>query len=890
MRHRLPVVVFISIIVILSSIIVVASARRMSFLPTQLDRMITQPQVVPTTSNPTISIANGGLRTMANTSFENTDSSCGVALNTWAYIRMDHMRGWKTAHPAVQEKCNAGTSFGTVARVIELNYYTTPPDGTKYASLNADVASFLYQTLCVENGDSFDFQFYHNVGGSSRTDIASFRLGIPSGLPSGSVAADIYDREVLRASTTVGGTQFAATSAVIAQQSTDNSNSSATIVSGWGVYGARHKLPNTGWSGLRNIGFFGIQSVCPGCGNLLDKITLGLVPFIDLGSSRDRTALEGASATALNVRVNGRVTSGTKIAIRRKLDNPGPATSDTDFTLGTPTAGIYGNATVTHTAGSDLWLITIPPGDYDGGLYPGNNVGGLTIPITFLTDSASEGTEWAWFELARPTKDGSSPYFSSDYSTVTGEWAFSDPTCDGSFKSDGVVYSITENADTPTPTNSRTATGTRTNTPTRTATNTATNTPTRTDTNTPTNTPTLTNSRTNTPSNTPSNTPTNTFTPTDTATATDTPTPTNTPTATFTRTITPSPGPFAQVKAAIGDLFVLGLLQNGTLVSWGISEPGINQSVIPAPLRALLFKDIAASVANGFALTEDGNLYTWGENLYGEGNIPVSAQTNIKAIGAGARFAFAIRNDLTVVAWGRNEWGQATVPATATDVIAIDGGDRHAVALKSNGTVVAWGDNRLGQAAVPAGLIGVTAVSAGENHTLALLDTGRVIGWGNNAKGQISIPASVTDIVKIAAGRECSLAIKADGTLITWGEFRYINFPVDVRYNPIVAIDSGNQNSVVSTRNGQIYVAGNNLSGIMTSRTPTSPPLITETPSLTRVPTESYTPSLTRSRTPTRSLTPSRTVPRTLTPSNSRTKTPSRTKFPTWTHSRTRTP
>jgi hypothetical protein len=150
MHHRLPVVVFISIIVVLSSIIVVASAQRMSFLPTQLDRMITQPQVVPTTSNPTISIANGGLRTMANTSFENTDSSCGVALNTWAYIRMDHMRGWKTAHPAVQEKCNAGSSFGTVARVIELNYYTTPPDGTKYASLNADVASFLYQTLCVE--------------------------------------------------------------------------------------------------------------------------------------------------------------------------------------------------------------------------------------------------------------------------------------------------------------------------------------------------------------------------------------------------------------------------------------------------------------------------------------------------------------------------------------------------------------------------------------------------------------------------------------------------------------------------------------------------------------------------------------------------------------------
>lgn len=51
-----------------------------------------------------------------------------------------------------------------------------------------------------------------------------------------------------------------------------------------------------------------------------------------------------------------------------------------------------------------------------------------------------------------------------------------------------------------------------------------------------------------------------------------------------------------------------------------------------------------------------------GENLYGEGNIPVIAQTNVKAVGAGARFAFAILGDHSVVAWGRNEWGQTNVP------------------------------------------------------------------------------------------------------------------------------------------------------------------------------------------------------------------------------------
>jgi alpha-tubulin suppressor-like RCC1 family protein len=872
---------------LLISIIVIVLVMGVRYLSTQagglwpgsrIPLQISIPLTVPTTSNP-VGNGNKGVRSMINPSFE-IYSSCGTITGSvgWIYVPMQNIRGWFTSHPLISLN---GCGMGGTHRVIEYKPQNAQ-DGILNVELNADVASMMYQPLCVINGDTFEFTFHHRPTDNSRTDIVEFRLGIPTGLPTGSVANDAYSRQVLQASTTKSSASVTGVSQV--QYAGTTAIAPSITTRGWGKFSGTHTLPNSGWKGIRNIGFVAVQGTGPAQGNLLDDITLGIVPIIDMGSSRDRTALEGTSPTAINIRVNGRVTTGTKIALRRKLDNPGPAMSDVDFTLGTPTAGAFGVATVMHTTGSDLWLITIPPGDYDGGIYPANNVGGITVPISFLTDSINEGTEWAQFEIARPTKDGSSPYYDSTYTTITGNWELGDPICDLSEKTDGVVYSITELADTPTPTATRTATNTRTNTPTYTATNTRTNTPTLTSTDTATSTPTYTPTNTPTSTRTPSRTPTNTPTATDTFTPTNTATHTNTPTATFTRTITPSPGPFAQIKTAIGDLFVLGLLQNGTLVTWGINETDINQSAIPATLRTMLFKDIAASVANGYALSEDGNLYTWGENLYGEGTIPLVAQTNVNAIGAGARFAFAILSDHTVVAWGRNEWGQTNVPPTAIDVIAIDGGDRHAVALKSNGTVVAWGDNRLGQARVPAGLIGVIGISAGENHTLALLDTGRIVGWGSNSKGQLNIPANASDIVAVAAGRECSLAIKADGTLITWGDSRYLNFPAEVRYMPIVAIDSDNQNSVVSTRNGQIYVAGTNLRGVMVSRTSTMTPLITETPSLTRVPTESLTPSLTRSQTPTRSVTPSRTLSRTRTPSLTRTRTPSRTKFPTWTH------
>lgn len=416
--------------------------------------------VIPTTSNPTIDTSIAGVRTMANTSFEVTDSACSLNTGTWAYIRQEWMAGWFTAHPLAQESCNSSKYGPYSFRPIELNMRTDAPDGRNVASLNADVASFLYQKLCVKSGESFDFEFYHTAGGTNRTDIAALRMGIPSGLPSGSVAADSYDREIIRASTTVGSSEGVATSAT-KTDSSGTSGSAVSVVSGWGKYSGTHTLPATGYDGIRNIGFYGIQSVCPGCGNLLDKITLGLAPLMDMGSTRDATIVEGASGS-VNIRINGRVLAGTTVILRKR---EGTAISDTDFTIGTVSAGALGTASVTHTTGSNIWEIAVPAGDYDGGIFAGNNRGGLTIPISYAYDLITDAGEYAMFQLGAPGDDGAST-----------NWDLADPTCDGSFKDDGVVHTITNLEPTATPTNTATATftATATNTPTNTATPTST--------------------------------------------------------------------------------------------------------------------------------------------------------------------------------------------------------------------------------------------------------------------------------------------------------------------------------------------------------------------------------------------------------------------------------
>ena len=67
----------------------------------------------------------------------------------------------------------------------------------------------------------------------------------------------------------------------------------------------------------------------------------------------------------------------------------------------------------------------------------------------------------------------------------------------------------------------------------------------------------------------------------------------------------------------------------------------------------------------------------------------------------------ALLADGTVVVWGDNTYGQTNVPAGLSNVVAIAAGFYHCLALRNDGTVTAWGNNTYGQTNVPAGLANV---------------------------------------------------------------------------------------------------------------------------------------------------------------------------------------
>ncbi|WP_051318216.1 Ig-like domain-containing protein [Cohnella thermotolerans] len=181
-------------------------------------------------------------------------------------------------------------------------------------------------------------------------------------------------------------------------------------------------------------------------------------------------------------------------------------------------------------------------------------------------------------------------------------------------------------------------------------------------------------------------------------------------------------------------------------------------------------------------LDEDGTVWTWGSNRFGElGNgatqdspLPVQViapaeegepLAGVTAVGGGSNHSFALTADGAVWAWGENDAGQLGdgTSENRSKPVQVVGGD-------GTGT-----------------LSGIVAISGGDKHTLALDADGTVWSWGLNVRGQLgdgsltdrSIPVRVkdatgegilSDVVAISAGASFSLALKGDGTVWAWGD------------------------------------------------------------------------------------------------------------------------
>jgi len=275
-------------------------------------------------------------------------------------------------------------------------------------------------------------------------------------------------------------------------------------------------------------------------------------------------------------------------------------------------------------------------------------------------------------------------------------------------------------------------------------------------------------------------------------------------------------GPYLDGVGSIsgGGSVYLALRHDGSVVSWGFSQPGqLGQRVAQSPVPGLVctvweypcdpahelkqVTAIAAGQNHSLALLEDGTVLAWGDNSFGELGvtktavkcahkgykcsylpIPVPGLSEVTSIAAGDGFSLALTRRGTVMAWGSNVYGTLGNGRTETAKVATPAP-----------VCASWVKTRC-----KGELSEVAAIAVDGDTAFAVMRDGSVRAWGLNQQGLLgiapgteqhgcpgssecsSVPVTVAGLDGVrtmasggAVGSQTALAQLQDDTFVTWG-------------------------------------------------------------------------------------------------------------------------
>lgn len=251
------------------------------------------------------------------------------------------------------------------------------------------------------------------------------------------------------------------------------------------------------------------------------------------------------------------------------------------------------------------------------------------------------------------------------------------------------------------------------------------------------------------------------------------------------------------------------------VLTYGSSVIRVSASITGLVEGAIYQCRLVASNSSGVTygaaqrFTTGSRVVAWGENGYGETNVP-SRLTNVVGVAGSGHHTLVLKSDGTVAAWGYDGVGETVVPPGVSNIVGVAAAGSHSLALRADGTIMAWG--AFEGTNVPPGLGGVIAIAAGKRHGLALKTNGTVVAWGFNEYGQATVPQNLRDVVAIAAGGEHNLALQADGRVVAWG-LNYNGQTNSSYLNNVAAVAGGSYHSLALRNNGDPWAWGRSYEG-----------------------------------------------------------------------------
>lgn len=181
---------------------------------------------------------------------------------------------------------------------------------------------------------------------------------------------------------------------------------------------------------------------------------------------------------------------------------------------------------------------------------------------------------------------------------------------------------------------------------------------------------------------------------------------------------------FSLALKSDGTVWAWGAKNNGQLGDGNSGGGADNYSMLPVQVTGLTnVTAISAGQYHSIALKNDGTVWAWGNNDSNAecgiapppaGNavpvpVQVSSVSGIQAIAAGGDHNLALKDDGTVWAWGSDYYGQLgngdvtsgsqanAVQVSLNAPALLAAGEEHSMAMMSDGTLFTWGNNQEGQ-------------------------------------------------------------------------------------------------------------------------------------------------------------------------------------------------
>ena len=222
------------------------------------------------------------------------------------------------------------------------------------------------------------------------------------------------------------------------------------------------------------------------------------------------------------------------------------------------------------------------------------------------------------------------------------------------------------------------------------------------------------------------------------------------------------------------------------------------------PLNSI--KKLATGEEHVLALTNQGNVFSWGSNIFGQINSSVGialepAIDSVKEVFAGAYSSYALKVNGELWARGRNNQGQlglgdlvdrstwTKVTLPSGNVRRVSAGIEH-VLVQIDGIIYGFGSSSFGQLLQTGVVTTPTLISnariwgfveAGGFHSAAIDGSGNVWTWGKNTSGQLGLGAvspfenvphlvsPLQHVIQVEAGYDHTLYLTSgNGTATLW--------------------------------------------------------------------------------------------------------------------------